>query len=250
MTDQPSITLRLDALKPVPRTVGDVPPTLVIRCDEERLQVYVATGSVLSSSTYDLTHVRLRWGTGTPEEDAWSRSTDLTAAFAREARPFLARLVASPDLRFEFQPFDAAPLVASFDARGLERYVSDLEAACPPPPQREEGSSVGQQVLGEGQVFMEAIVEERASILSAHKLHYPDLLKQAGIQGRVIVQVIVDTMGRAERNSVKILQSPNPGFDESATRYVLKAMFRPARVHGRAVRVLMQVPVEFKIKGS
>ena len=85
-------------------------------------------------------------------------------------------------------------------------------------------------------------------MLSGPVLQYPDLLRQAGISGRVLVQAIIDTLGRAEPNSVKVLQSPNPGFDQSAKDYVLKALFRPARVHGRAVRVLIQTPVDFNLK--
>ena len=96
------------------------------------------------------------------------------------------------------------------------------------------------------EVFMEAIVEEKPAVLSGPRLQFPELLRQAGIEGRVLVQAIVDTLGRVEPNSVKVLQSPNPGFDQSATNYVLKALFRPARVHGRAVRVLIQIPVDFR----
>jgi TonB family protein len=99
------------------------------------------------------------------------------------------------------------------------------------------------------EVFMEAIVEEKPSVLSGPTLQYPELLRQAGIQGRVLVQAIIDTLGRAEPNSVKILQSPNPGFDQAAKTYVLKALFRPARVHGRAVRVLINLPIDFRIQG-
>jgi periplasmic protein TonB len=98
------------------------------------------------------------------------------------------------------------------------------------------------------EVFMEAIVEEKPAVLSGPPPTYPELLKQAGIQGRVLVQAIVDTLGRAEPGSIKVLQSPNPGFDQSARNYVQKALFRPARVHGRAVRVLIQIPIEFRIK--
>lgn len=97
------------------------------------------------------------------------------------------------------------------------------------------------------EVFMEAIVEEKPSVLSGPQLQYPELLRQAGIQGRVMVQAIIDTTGRAEPNSVKTIQSPNPGFDQAAKNYVLKALFRPARVHGRAVRVLINIPIDFKI---
>ena len=98
------------------------------------------------------------------------------------------------------------------------------------------------------QVFMESVVEERPEVLSGPALNYPDLLRQAGVQGRVLVQAIIDTSGRAEPASVKIIQSPNPGFDQSAKNYVLRALFRPARVHGRAVRVLVNLPIDFKIK--
>jgi periplasmic protein TonB len=100
------------------------------------------------------------------------------------------------------------------------------------------------------QVFMESVVEERPEVLSGPQPQYPDLLRQAGIQGRVIVQAIIDTSGRAEPPSVKVIQSPNPGFDQPAKTYVLRALFRPARVHGRAVRVLVNLPIDFKITGN
>ena len=68
------------------------------------------------------------------------------------------------------------------------------------------------------------------------------------VQGRVLVQAIIDTTGGAEPSSVMIIQSPNPGFDQPAKNYVLRALFRPGRVHGRAVRVLLNLPIDFKIR--
>jgi TonB family protein len=97
------------------------------------------------------------------------------------------------------------------------------------------------------QVFIDQAVDERPEILSAPQVVYPDLLREAKIQGRVIVQFILDTLGRAEPASVKIVQSPNPGFDQEAIAYALHTQFRPARVHGRPVRVLMNIPIDFKI---
>lgn len=111
-----------------------------------------------------------------------------------------------------------------------------------------EGGIASGMVPTGNEVFMEAIVEEKPTVLSGPVPVYPELLKQAQIQGRVLVQAIVDTLGRAEPPSVKVLQSPNPGFDQSAKNYVLKALFRPARVHGRAVRVLIQIPIDFRLK--
>jgi TonB family protein len=112
-----------------------------------------------------------------------------------------------------------------------------------------EGGTGSGIVPSSDQVFLESVVEERPEILSGPQLQYPDLLRQAGIEGRAIVQAIIDTSGRAEPASVKVVQSPNPGFDQAARTYVLRALFRPARVHGRAVRVLINQPIDFKITG-
>jgi len=250
MTDEPSVTLQLDALDLVPGPIVDVRPAIYVRCHEQKLDVFITTGTVLDGDTYDMTSIRIRWGTGTPEEAAWSRSTDYSAAFAPDPWAFLKQLLAAPDMRFEFRPFDAAPRVASFNARGLDLRISRLEASCPPLSESPSVHDSGTGILPTGnEVFMEAIVEEKPTVLSGPKLVYPDLLRHAGIQGRVIVQAIIDTTGRAELNSVKVLQSTNPGFDQGAKNYVLKALFRPARVHGRAVRVLMQLPIDFRTNG-
>jgi protein TonB len=100
----------------------------------------------------------------------------------------------------------------------------------------------------ENAVYAEAVVEERPALLSAPPPPYPDILKQAGIQGRVLLSAIVDTTGRVEPNSIQIVKSPNPGFDVPARSWVLKALFRPARLHGQAVRVHVTLPIDYAIK--
>ncbi|HYK82803.1 MAG TPA: energy transducer TonB [Gemmatimonadales bacterium] len=110
----------------------------------------------------------------------------------------------------------------------------------------EGGIATGMVPTG-NEVFAENIVEEKPERLSGPPAVYPELLRQAQIQGRVVVQAIIDTLGRAEPTSVKILQSPNPGFDQASRTMILKSLFRPARVHGRAVRVLINIPIEWKV---
>src|SRR6266498_2310812 len=72
----------------------------------------------------------------------------------------------------------------------------------------------------------------------------------AGMAGRVIVQAVIDTNGSAEPGSVIVVESPDSGFDEPARTYVLTAQFRPGRVRGRPVRVLVRVPIEFALSRS
>jgi len=108
---------------------------------------------------------------------------------------------------------------------------------------------VANGIMPSGEVYLEAIVEERPSVLSAPPPPYPELLRQAGIQGRVLIRAVIDTSGRAEPNSITIMRSPNPGFDQPSRNWMLRALFRPARVHGRAVRVLVEVPLDYRITG-
>lgn len=249
MTDELMVILSLDAVNKVQGTLFEVHPTLAVRCRERDLAVIVSTSAVLDADD-DMTPVRLRWGTEPPEEERWSRSTDYTAAFAPDPELFLGELLNFPDLKFEYHPYDATPRVAIFNARGLARHMPKLRAACPQPaPSKPPSDSELVLLKREGSgVFKESVVDERPELLSGPALTYPDLLRQAGVQGRVLVQAILDTLGRAEPESVEILQSPNPGFDSSARDYVLQAMFRPGRVHGRAVRVLVNIPIDYSVR--
>src|SRR5213596_1039688 len=81
-----------------------------------------------------------------------------------------------------------------------------------------------------------SLMDEWPAFLSGPPLPYPNLLRQAGIQGRVVVHAIIDTAGRAEPWSVHVIESPQPGFDQAARNFVLEAQFRPGRMRARDVR--------------
>jgi len=63
----------------------------------------------------------------------------------------------------------------------------------------------------------------------------------------VMLQFVIDTTGRVESNSIRILSSANPGFEAPARTAMSRYLFRPARVYGKAVRVLVQMPIDFKL---
>jgi TonB family protein len=240
LTNRPSLTLELPALNTLRAAVFEVRPVLLVRCEDRELDVFVSTGAVLDSDDKVMTPVRIQWGSAAPAESRWSRSTDSTSAFAPDPRALLRQLVSNPDLRLEIRPSGKSAQLIRFNARGLERHMSQVDAACPP-----GGNGDGRAA---DQVYSEATVDERVEIVSAPPLEYPPALRLAGLQGRVTVQAVIDTLGRAEPASLKVVAHPNPAFDESARAYVLHAVFRPARVKGRAVRVLIRVPVDYRIE--
>jgi protein TonB len=98
-----------------------------------------------------------------------------------------------------------------------------------------------------GETFLEAEVDDPVSIISAPKPRYPPVMQSAGIAGRVEVQYVVDTTGHAEPPSWRILKSTNKAFEEPAREAIMKAVFKPAKIRGQAVRQLVQQAIAFNI---
>jgi TonB family protein len=86
--------------------------------------------------------------------------------------------------------------------------------------------------------------------VSGPTLVYPPLLRDGGIEGAVTVEAVIDTTGHVERGSVRVVATTNAGFNENAATNVRGTVFRPARIGGRPVRVLIQVPIYFRIPGK
>lgn len=92
------------------------------------------------------------------------------------------------------------------------------------------------------------LADERPELLSARPPAYPAGLRELGVTGRVVVRVVVDTLGRAEPGSFTVVSTPHPGLTGPVREAVGRALFRPGRVRGRAVRVLVEIPFEFRIE--
>ena len=91
-------------------------------------------------------------------------------------------------------------------------------------------------------------VDEMPELLAHPEPRYPEVLRQAGVEGRVVVETVLDSLGRAEPGSIRVLQRAAEPFEREAITVVLASRYRPARVNGRAVRVRIQVPVSFVIR--
>jgi protein TonB len=76
---------------------------------------------------------------------------------------------------------------------------------------------------------------------------YPDILKSAGVEGEVVVTFVVDTTGRADQASLKILKSTHELF-AAAVRTALPSMrFLPAEIGGKKVKQQVQQPFVFNV---
>jgi len=75
---------------------------------------------------------------------------------------------------------------------------------------------------------------------------YPQEAKEKGVQGRVLVNFVVDTDGSI--TDVKVMRGIGSGCDEEAVR-VVKSMpkWQPGRQRGEAVKVAFTLPFTFKL---
>jgi len=100
---------------------------------------------------------------------------------------------------------------------------------------------------GFGAVLAQAEVDQPAEAIHQPKPRYPPVLQHAGIEGRVLVEFIIDTVGHVEPTSLRVVESSNAGFEAAAGETLRRSVFRPARVQGRPVRQRAIQVVAFRI---
>jgi protein TonB len=79
------------------------------------------------------------------------------------------------------------------------------------------------------------------------KPEYPELARQANMEGTVILNVLVNREGRVQEI---ILVRSSPVFDEAAEQAIRQWRFRPAIMGHEAVPAWVHIPVRFVINGE
>ncbi len=113
----------------------------------------------------------------------------------------------------------------------------------PPPPQREEEKEEEDDFF----VLVEQMPELIGGLQALQReVRYPERALRANIEGRVIVQFIVNERGEVE--NPQVIRGIGGGCDEEAIRVVKQAKFKPGMQRGRPVRVQYNLPVIFRIR--
>jgi TonB family protein len=94
-------------------------------------------------------------------------------------------------------------------------------------------------------------VEKPASALPGSPTPiYPQSLRQARVTGTVLIQFVVDTNGKADLSTFKVLRSPDQGFSDAVRRVLPDMRYTPAEIGGHKVKQLVQEPFAFGICGE
>jgi len=81
-------------------------------------------------------------------------------------------------------------------------------------------------------------------------LKYPPLAQRAGVEGIVLVKVMVGLNGKTEKAEVIKAKPANIGFEESALEALKKVKWLPAKQRDKSLRVWITVPVQFQLVNS
>ena len=140
--------------------------------------------------------------------------------------------------------------IGAFDVKGNDEAGGTVlkaveEIATPEPPKQEAEQNKVFDVVEQQPQFpggMGALNQWLGS-----NIKYPAMAAENGIEGRVIVQFVVERDGSV--SGVHVVRGVDPSLDKEATRVVAQMpKWIPGKQNGSAVRVKYTVPVTFRLQ--
>ena len=124
----------------------------------------------------------------------------------------------------------------------LDEAIVDLTPPAPPEPEEKQ-----EEVEAEIFVAVEEMPEIIGGTASLYALvKYPPMAQHAGLEGTVVVGLVVEPSGVP--GEITVMKSVHPMLDEAAVEAVKQLRFKPGRQRGRPVRVRMAIPIRFELR--
>lgn len=143
-------------------------------------------------------------------------------------------------------PNDAIISDSPIDLNSELNLNAPLNLPPPPPPANTKDTS-NENAHSDVFVVVERMPQLKGGIEKLQQsVHYPDMARRAGIQGRVYVKFIINEQGNVV--DPKVIRGIGGGCDEAALEAVKKAKFIPGMQRGRPVKVWYTIPIVFKLQ--
>ena len=153
------------------------------------------------------------------------------------------------------EPSVAAPPVKAEDFGG-RGAIGGTAAGTPPPapPASATGTGSGSgSGSGTSGTYSAAMVDKRAELINREQIArrlqqlYPPLLRDAGVTGKVTVQMVVGSDGRVDMSTVKIVSTSHEAFADVTKQIMKDLRFSPAKMGSTSVRMLTVMPVSWNL---
>jgi protein TonB len=121
----------------------------------------------------------------------------------------------------------------------------DLAALTESRSGRDSGETPG-AILGASSPLAVSEVDQLPELTAKLEPQYPEHLREGGVSGEVQLEYIIQSTGRVEPTSIRIIASDHQAFSQSVVEAVLQARFTPARRTGQPVAVLVRQTIRFQ----
>lgn len=134
ITDDHNVFLRLYAEEKVFTGFREELPTMIARCRERKLSLYVVVGGMIDASYYDdyRARTRYRFDKEEAQRDRMDTSTDRESVFFRKEVEWMRRLSEREDQTFilEVPLYNKPAVLITFDLRGAREALTRVLTAC------------------------------------------------------------------------------------------------------------------------
>lgn len=106
---------------------------------------------------------------------------------------------------------------------------------------------VSQQALGTDDFLNFSELDEKPDFVPGGRVapRYPPAMRNAGIEGNVLVEFFVEKNGTVVQ--AKVISSDHPGLEAEAVKAALKWKFKPGTQDGLPVRFRVRIPISFSL---
>lgn len=172
----------------------------------------------------------------------------LSASYSLLARRIIAMSRAPRTSRFTLAACLAFSVLLLAVACATEAPQTPSAAPAGASPAWGAGSAVANASASPTEPYFEFQVDTPVGALPGGAVpRFPDSLRTAGVEGEVLAQFVVDTAGKAELATYKVLKSTHELFAAAIEEALPGMRFSPALFHGKRVRQLVQQPFSFAI---
>ncbi|MCB0368504.1 MAG: energy transducer TonB [Bdellovibrionales bacterium] len=90
------------------------------------------------------------------------------------------------------------------------------------------------------------LVSSMPQLISEFKIKYPESAKKAGIEGPVVMDLLIDDQGQVRQ--VTLIKGPGFGLNEAALEAIKNFIFRPAKIKEQSVAVKIRYTYRFVLE--
>lgn len=131
--DSTTVTAKINAETAISGWPAEVvTPELLLRCKENKTEVYIHTGlrAANESGSYNSATVRIRFDKQPVKKYLTTESTDGKALFFSKSIDFIKEMEKHELMIFEFVPFNSPIATTSFDIKDMKNEIGDLKTSC------------------------------------------------------------------------------------------------------------------------